>query len=228
MLNKIANFTARRFFKCDKWKYWTEIQHVSLTFRKKQHSKSHIRATKHRVTFFGSEHVDDDEVDVRLRLPPLPRLVRNLCFLFNADGFGARKTSRTERVAERPWFSLLQTSPRLTKCYYPGRESKRSCFDWTTLWLNCQPLLTPLLHAARRLHVMLSWVERNYYSWTSTYYSGIIPYAEKQLLFPKLCRHNVRKPSTLCMGSLLNLPTQHWDYKWMSFICLLPVNWKFG
>ena len=44
----------------------------------------------------GSEFVDDEDDDECLHLLPRPRLLRTLRFLFNTDGFGAHKTSRTE------------------------------------------------------------------------------------------------------------------------------------
>ena len=49
-----------------------------------------------RLTFLGSEFVDDEDDDECLHLPPRPQLLRTLRFLFNTDDFGANKMSRTE------------------------------------------------------------------------------------------------------------------------------------
>ena len=47
------------------------------------------------LTFLGSEFVVDEDDDECLHLPPRPHLLGTLRFMFNTNGFGANKTSRT-------------------------------------------------------------------------------------------------------------------------------------
>ena len=100
------------------------------------------------VTFFGSEQVDDDEVDAHPSLPPRQRLVRSLHFLFNVDRAGARKTSRTERAVE---FSL---SASLTSSNSPSSDEVLLSSMGTETWLPwLDDVVVELLFAIIKVHV---------------------------------------------------------------------------